>query len=183
MPTRDVRPDDCSLIAVTHPPDFERLLIAHAEHIEAVVRRYADDPMERDDLRQEIAIAIWRALPSFEGRASERTYVLRIAHNRASTFCLRRARNRALFSTITGDHAGSTTVTGEHERLHLNGLLLDAMSRLPGTQRDVLALAVAGHSPHEIAQATGRKAGAVRVALHRARATLRAWLIGTREDA
>lgn len=166
-----------------HPPDFERLLTEHAEHIEAVVRRYADDPMERDDLRQEIAIAIWRALPGFAGRASERTYVLRIAHNRASTFCLRRARNRALFSTITGDHAGSTTVTGEHERLHLNGLLRDAMSRLPGTQRDVLALAVAGHSPHEIAQATGRKAGAVRVALHRARATLRSWLVGSQEDA
>lgn len=54
--------------------DFGRLLIDHAEHIEAVVHRCADDAMERDDLRQEIAIAIWRALPGFaDVRPSART--------------------------------------------------------------------------------------------------------------
>lgn len=163
--------------------DLERILTDHAEQIEAVVRRYADDPMERDDLRQEIAIAIWRALPAFAGRASKRTYILRIAHNRASTFCLRRARNRALFSSLTGDVASDSTVTGEHDRLDLSGLLHGALSKLPGSQRDVMALSVAGHSPHEIARATGRNAGAVRVALHRARATLRSWLGALREDA
>lgn len=167
---------------MSHSTDFERLLTDHAEHIEAVVRRYADDPMERDDLRQEIAIAIWQAMPGFAGRSSERTYILRIAHNRAATFCLRRARNRALFSTITGDHPAESSVTGEHDRLHLTGLLDDALSRLPGAQRDVLSLAVAGHSPHEIAAATGRNAGAVRVALHRARTSLREWLRGTRKE-
>ncbi|MBC7895549.1 MAG: sigma-70 family RNA polymerase sigma factor, partial [Cytophagaceae bacterium] len=119
--------------------DLERILADHAEHIEAVVHRYADDPMERDDLRQEIAIAVWRALPAFAGRASERTYILRIAHNRAATFCLRRARNRALFSSITGDVASDATVTGEHDRLDLSGLLHGALSKLPGSQRDVLA--------------------------------------------
>src|SRR5688500_1597612 len=52
--------------------DLNRILAEHAPHIEAVVRRYADEPMDRDDLRQEIAIAIWRAMPRFAGRASER---------------------------------------------------------------------------------------------------------------
>jgi RNA polymerase sigma-70 factor (ECF subfamily) len=156
--------------------DLTRTLAEHSAEIEAVVRRYADDPMDRDDLRQEIAIAIWRAMPRFAGRASERTYVLRIAHNRASTFCLRRARNRALVPFFTtGDHPAVTS-TGEHERIHLTDLVCDAMSRLPGLQREVLALAADGHSPTEIARATGRNAGAVRVALHRARATLRVWL-------
>jgi RNA polymerase sigma factor (sigma-70 family) len=157
--------------------DLSRILSEHAPHIEAVVRRYADDPMDRDDLRQEIAIAIWRAMPRFAGRSSERTYVLRIAHNRASTFCLRRARNRALIPSLTPeDQQQGVTVTGEHERMHLTDLLRDAMNRLPGAQREVLALAADGHSPTEIARATGRNAGAVRVALHRARNTLRSWL-------
>ena len=158
--------------------DLTRILAEHALHIEAVVRRYADDPMDRDDLRQEIAIAIWRAMPRFAGRASERTYIVRIAHNRASTFCLRRARNRALVPFLTSDDQHAVSTTGEHERIHLTDLLREALNRLPGMQREVLALAADGHSPTEIARATGRNAGAVRVALHRARATLRAWLGG-----
>lgn len=161
--------------------DLDRVLTAHAPDIEAVVRRYADDPMDRDDLRQEIAIAIWRAMPRFAGTASERTYVVRIAHNRASTFCLRRARNRALVPSLVDDDALVVTITGEHDRVQLADRLRDAMTRLPGGQREVLALAAAGHSPAEIARATGRNAGAVRVALHRARTTLRAWL-GIAED-
>jgi RNA polymerase sigma factor (sigma-70 family) len=156
--------------------DLTRILAEHAPHIEAVVRRYADDPMDRDDLRQEIAIAVWRAMPRFAGRASERTYVLRIAHNRASTFCLRRARNRALIPGLTTDDQQAMTMSGEHEHLHLVDRLRDAMGRLPGMQRELLTLAADGHSPAEIARATGRNAGAVRVALHRARATLREWL-------
>jgi DNA-directed RNA polymerase specialized sigma24 family protein len=72
--------------------DLIRILAEHAVHIEAVVRRYVDDPMDRDDLRQEIAIAVWRAMPRFAGRATERTYVLRIAHCSASrTLSMRRA--------------------------------------------------------------------------------------------
>ena len=164
---------------MSRPTDLDRLLAAHAPHIEAVVRRYADDPMDRDDLRQEIAIAIWQAMPAFARRASERTYVLRIAHNRASTFCLRRARNRALIPAFASEYQPdhqAPSVTGEHERIDLAGLLRAAMERLPGVQREVLALAATGHSPAEIARATGRKAGAVRVALHRARAAMRAWL-------
>ena len=155
---------------------LNRLLAEHAPDIESVVRRYADDPMDRDDLRQEIAIALWRAMSRFAGRASERTYVLRIAHNRASTFCLRRARYRALIPGFAGADQQAMSLSGEHERMHLTDLLRDAMNRLPGTQREVLALAADGHSPAEIARATGRNAGAVRVTLHRARATLREWL-------
>jgi RNA polymerase sigma-70 factor (ECF subfamily) len=161
---------------VSSATDLNRILAEHAPHIEVVVRRYADDPMDRDDLRQEIAIAIWRAMPAFAGRASERTYVVRIAHNRASTFCLRRARNRALIPALASEEREPVSVTGEHERMHLVRLLREAMDRLPGAQREALALAATGHSPTEIARATGRKAGAVRVALHRARITLRAWL-------
>lgn len=131
--------------------------------------------MDRDDLRQEIAIAIWRAMPKFAGRASKRTYVVRIAHNRAATFCLRRVRNRALLPFTTGEQP-VVTITGEHDRNQLTDRVRDAMTRLPGMQREVLALAADGHSPNEIARATGRNAGAVRVALHRARATLREWL-------
>jgi len=85
------------------PANLQRILVAHATDIEAVVRRYVGDEMDRDDLRQEIAIAVWRALPRFLGESSERTYVLRIAQNRAISFRLRLARNRALFNDLGDD--------------------------------------------------------------------------------
>jgi RNA polymerase sigma-70 factor (ECF subfamily) len=164
------------------PDLLHRALADHAASIEAVVRRYVDDDMERDDLRQEIAIALWRALPRHAGGASERTYVLRIAHNRAATWCLKRARNRALFSALTSDHPQPWSVSGEVDLRFLTDRVSEALHRLPEGQREVLSLAAAGHTNAEIARQTGRNAGAVRVALHRARAVLRGWLRTATEE-
>jgi DNA-directed RNA polymerase specialized sigma24 family protein len=44
-----------------------------------------DGVSPRDDLVQEIALAIWKAIPRFRGDSSERTWVYRIAHNVAIT--------------------------------------------------------------------------------------------------
>lgn len=50
-----------------------------------VVASYAPPGSNREDLAQEVAMALVRALPAFRGQASLKTYVLRIAHN----ICLR----------------------------------------------------------------------------------------------
>ena len=42
----------------------------------------------REELVQEIALAIWQALPRFRGECSERTFVFRIAHNRGLIFAV-----------------------------------------------------------------------------------------------
>jgi hypothetical protein len=47
-----------------------------------VVASYAR-PSDQDDLAQDIAVALWNALPSFRGDCSERAFVFRVAHNRA----------------------------------------------------------------------------------------------------
>jgi RNA polymerase sigma-70 factor (ECF subfamily) len=158
---------------------FERLLTTHADDLEAIVRRHADSEADRDDLRQEISIALWRAMPRFRGEASERTYVGRVALNRAITFRLRLARRRALLGPLDDDLAAPRADTGEHDHVRRRATLRDAVERLPAAQRELLAYAVAGHTPTQIAERTGRNAGAVRVALHRARAAVRAWLAET----
>ena len=61
---------------------LERLLAAHGAGLHRVARAYAKNPAEAADLAQEIAVAVWRALPGFRGQCSERTFVFRIAHNR-----------------------------------------------------------------------------------------------------
>ncbi len=46
---------------------------------------YVNDGRDREDLVQEIAVALWQAIPKFRGEASERTWLYRIAHNTAIT--------------------------------------------------------------------------------------------------
>lgn len=170
------------LPGIPTPPDrrcaFERLLATHAADLEAIVRRYVDDPADRDDLRQEIAIALWRAMPRFRGAASERTYVARIARNRAVTFALRLARRRAVFEVLDDAAAAVRPDTGEHDLEALRARVGAALDDLPTGQREVLVLATAGCSPAQIAARTGRSPGAIRVTLHRARRAIRRWLDG-----
>jgi RNA polymerase sigma-70 factor, ECF subfamily len=51
-----------------------------------LVWAYVPTTPDADDLFQEIAIALWKALPNFRQDCSERTYVCRVAHNTAISF-------------------------------------------------------------------------------------------------
>ena len=57
---------------------LDRLLSLHARPLERVAASYARTAPEREDLLQDIAVALWLALPGFRGDCSERTFILRI---------------------------------------------------------------------------------------------------------
>lgn len=167
---------------MTRDARLHALLETHATAIEAVVQRYVDDAMERDDLRQEIVIAIWRALPRLDSADDPRAYVLRIARNRAVTFCLRRARRHARLLPLDDSLRSAHSISGEFDVRQLLQHATGALAHLSPSQQHLLALAAAGRTPAEIARDTGREAGAVRVALHRARTLLRRWMDRATED-
>lgn len=69
--------------------ESERLVIfknwqhKYAKAIFKIVRTYADNPMDRDDLFQEIAVQIWHSISAFKGQSSEITWIYKIALNTA----------------------------------------------------------------------------------------------------
>ena len=67
-----------------------RVLVDHARPLSRLVASDARSSADRADLLQDIALAIWLSLPGFRGACSERTFVLRAAHNRALTFLSKR---------------------------------------------------------------------------------------------
>ena len=69
---------------------FERILDEHGASISRLAYSYETVAGIREELVQEIAFAIWKALPHFRGECSERTFVYRIAHNRGLTHVGRR---------------------------------------------------------------------------------------------
>src|SRR5687767_14849537 len=75
---------------------YEEAATTFGHALERLARGYEVDADKRRDLLQEIHVALWRSLESFDGRCSLRTWVYRIAHNRAVSYIRRdRAKNPA----------------------------------------------------------------------------------------
>jgi len=79
----------------TEAEAFDRLLAANGPSLARLAASYTNTTSDRDDLLQEIALAVWQALRTFRGECSERTFLFRIAHNRAIGYL---TRNRARFA-------------------------------------------------------------------------------------
>lgn len=75
----------------------ERYLEAAALYgpaLERLARGYEADASRRQDLLQDVHVAIWRSLLSFDGRCSLRTWVYRVAHYTATKHMLANRRVR-----------------------------------------------------------------------------------------
>jgi RNA polymerase sigma-70 factor (ECF subfamily) len=136
-----------------------------------IAASYEADPAWREDLVQEISLALWKALPSFRGEAGLRTYAARIAHNRSVDHILRRKRVKERASLDTD--AITETVPGQQEKLHRKMDLATAMRRMPLGYRQVLSLMLEGFRQSEIAQALGLEENTVAQRMSRGRQKLK----------
>ncbi len=152
---------------------FEQALNAHGAALRRVAAAYERDVARREDLFQDICLAIWRALPRFRGEASQRTFVLRIAHNRAVTHSTRR-RPPALELSEAGPLADpAADPEAEMSRRQRHARLEAALHRLPIAMRQILTLALEGLAHRDIADVLGISENNVAVRLSRARDRLR----------
>lgn len=153
---------------------FVRLLAEHGAALGRLATAHERDPRDREDLMQEIAFAIWRALPSFRGESSERTFVFRIGHNRAITHrsrsrTERQRRASADLLEIPDPSADPSAGLIAAER-HAD--LMDAVRALSPVLRETVVLSLEGMSHIEIADVLGTTTQTVAVRLTRARAAL-----------
>jgi len=158
----------------------DRLLREFGPGLSRLAASYVDGAADRDDLLQEIMVAVWRALPTFRGDASERTFIYRVAMNRARSFRWRRYRRAEVPVTETlADPQPApdvaTAVADERDRL------TRAVRALPALLRDVALPYLEGLSTMEIADLLGISENNVRVRLTRARQQLRAHLISSHD--
>ena len=160
---------------VAHPgldARFGELLERYGAAITRLAGTYERNRADREDLVQDVWLAVWRALPRFRGECSERTFVFRIAHNRAITHASRRRPSAVALDEaleVPDPHASaerSAHLHCEHERL------LAAVRRLPLGRREVVLLTLEGLPQREIAQVLGITEVNVAVRLGRARTEL-----------
>jgi RNA polymerase sigma factor (sigma-70 family) len=156
---------------------YTRLLNEFGPGLARLAASYEAIPQAREDLLQDIRVALWVALPKFRGEASLRTFVYRIAHNRALTHVWRGRQTGTpdpiddleLIDQLQGPEA-RVIESASRDRL------LQAIRGLPLTSRQVITLALEDMSNGEMAAVLGISENNVAVRLSRARTLLRARL-------
>ena len=153
----------------------------HGPALSRLAASYTRGAAEREDLLQEIAFAIWQALPRFRGECSERTFIFRIAHNRALSHIGRRRLPLAEgdehleVSSPAPDPERAMSIEQEGQRL------LDAIRRLPLPYAQVVTLTLEEMTYAEIGEVLGISETNVGARLTRAREMLRTFLRGPDE--
>jgi RNA polymerase sigma factor (sigma-70 family) len=152
---------------------FLTLLNANLGALGRLAASYAGSTGERDDLLQEIALALWQALPRFRGESSERTFLFRIAHNHCINHIVRRRPVESLQHLELDPVDESRPIDALVSDAQDSAQLLAAVRRLPLIQREVVVLALEDMDYGEIAAVLGISETNVGVRLNRARASLR----------
>lgn len=148
----------------------------HRAELTAYCRRMLGSSVEAEDAVQETLLRAWRASGSFEGRASLRAWLYRIATNVCLDALGRSARRPCPVDEVpdSPDVHGETDPADralDRERLQL--AMMAAIGVLPPRQRAVLMLRdVLSWRAREVADLLGMTTAGVNSALWRARAAL-----------
>ncbi len=169
---------------------FRELVTKYHDPLVRLARYYVGSQASAEDVAQETWIAVLKGLERFEGRSSFKTWLFRIAVNRARTKGVREKR------VIPVDLSSDRTIlagrfnqggmwsdppvpfTDSIDDALVNGPLVDmvheAIARLPEVARAVVTLRdVEGLSTAEVAELLDLSEANVRVILHRSRSRIR----------
>jgi len=157
---------------------FDRLFADNGPALSRLAASYTNTLGDRDDLLQDIAMAVWQALPRFRGECSERTFLFRIAHNRGATWLARNLPRRAIehqaVEALPVEPRGpAANVEMELDREQRSERLRRAIRLLPVNYRQAILLALEDMDYPEIAAVLGISESNVGARLTRARQMLR----------
>lgn len=152
------------------------LRLAGSRRLSRIAASYAHGAAEREDLEQDIALALWQALPRHRGESTLDTFAARIAQYCGYRHLRRRAKQRSESHEIAT--LAAPEPSAEALLLHDDELARVEQARacLPDTLAAPLQLQLAGHSQAEIAARLGITEQNVSVRLTRARHKLRSML-------
>jgi RNA polymerase sigma-70 factor, ECF subfamily len=145
---------------------LERLLDAYEKKVFRMAVVMLRDAGRAEEVTQDVFLKVWRALPSYDGRASLSTWVYAIARNT----CLSAVRSESYRKTTLFEESQEPTVASIGS---LNVALKQCLSRLPDVQRNVITMFYfEDRNVAEVAQLMDLPEGTVKSHLHRARRAL-----------
>jgi RNA polymerase sigma factor (sigma-70 family) len=156
--------------------DIDAICQRFAPALARVVASYERDRALRDELLQEVMMALITSLPRLSDAAKLKPFVFRIAHNRCLTHVARCMRERAGHEALNmlADHvcAHEEALISEERGVRL----LEAVRRLALPYRQVMTLVLEDMSYEEIAETLGVSVANVGIRVNRAKQQLKALL-------
>ena len=155
--------------------DFSHVLQEHAALLGRVAATYEANFHKRQELLQEITLAVWQALDKFKGDSSIKTYVLRVAHNKAIThvaYHAKQPRNDSYCEMESPEPSHRPSAVEQIDQQQKIQLMLGQIRQMPIQTRQVVTMSMEGLSYDEIADACGISSSNAGVVLNRARKVL-----------
>mgnify|MGYP003575696112 CR=1 FL=1 len=164
---------------------FRELIEAHEDRVIGALAKMLNDPVEAEDLAQQVFVRIWKNASRWEPTAKFTTWLYTITRNLALNEIRPRERHQAYSPNAPreGDsdehvreHADSTVKSPDTSALdaELMAAVDRAISELPEEQRTAIILRRYDDTPYEdIAQILGSTVPAVKSLIWRARQDLR----------
>lgn len=141
---------------MVHDTDSSRFfteLEAHKRILLKVARSYCREPADREDLIQDIVLALWRAFPAFQGRSRFSTWMYQIALNVAISYLRSElVRTRHVVSDEIEVVRETATLQAESPQVTL---LYEFIEELNPFDRALVLLYLDGYSQQEMAQILG----------------------------
>ena len=165
--------------------DFLELVRDNEGRLRKICRVYADEEAARRDLYQDILVALWQSLPSFEGDAQPSTWLYRVALNTA----LSRDRKQTVRqeATLDDEHPLRTDAFSapgaDLEHQEQLDRLYAAIDRLGDVDKALVTMYLDETSYAEMAEVLGITENHVGVKLHRIKKKLADWLEEPSHDA
>ncbi|WP_085298250.1 RNA polymerase sigma factor [Cognaticolwellia mytili] len=157
---------------------FTQWISEHEKLLRHIINGFEAKAAIQEELFQEIALNIWRALPSFRADASVKTFIARIAHNVLATHVAKAVKTikieRNFDTSIAHDEQQCAQPT-PYQLLDQNQRqkkLVQAIRQLKLEQQQVITLALEGMSYQEIADVLAITTNLVGVRLQRAKMAL-----------
>jgi RNA polymerase sigma factor (sigma-70 family) len=155
--------------------DFSQILQQHAALLGRVAATYEANFHLRQELLQEISLAVWQALEKFKGESSVKTYVLRVAHNKAIThvaYHAKQPRNDTYCEVETPQPNQQTSTDEQIAQQQQIQAMLNEIRKMPIQTRQVVTMSMEGLIYSQIADACGISCTNAGVILNRARKIL-----------
>ena len=170
----DAAPQDRDILELLHKgardQAFAQLLDRYEHKLYRLCCTLLHDATLAQDAAQESLVRIWKALPSYDGRASLSTWIYAITRNRCLTAL---ARQREEGSLLDPEAEAEMVSVEDAEPNDQSALLKALVERLPERYRRALVLYYyEDRSIGEVAAMLAMPEGTVKTTLHRARAAL-----------
>jgi RNA polymerase sigma factor (sigma-70 family) len=138
--------------------DFNSILSEYGALLSRVAASYEANHHLRQELLQEISLAVWQSLSKFKGDSSIKTYILRVAHNRAIShvaYHIKMPHNLS-YCELT-EPSPSSTPNSESTLVQQQQIanLLNEVRKLPIQTRQIVTLSMEGLSYQDIAEVCG----------------------------